>query len=111
MELTLKKIPTELCDYPSQPRSNPDPEHCRALGASMKANGQRVPAIGYTDPVTGRFILGDGGCRLTGAKLFDIPELLVIDLGKKPTQQELLMAQAEIDLHRQHLETIDRARL
>ncbi len=111
MEYSLKKVPTELCDYPSQPRSKPDPEHCRALGASMKAIGQKEPVIGYTDPVTGRFIMSDGGCRLTGAKLYDIPELLALDLGKKPTMQELLMAQAAIDQHRRHLETMDRARL
>ncbi len=34
-----------------------------------------------------------------------------MDLGKKPTQIELLTAQAAIDIHRQHLPAIDRARL
>lgn len=111
MQVNLKRIPRESCDYPSQPRSKSDPDYCRGLGASMKAIGQQVPVIGYSDPATGRFVLIDGGCRLEGAKLFDIAELLALDLGKKPTQQELLMAQAAIDLHRQHLETMDRARL
>jgi ParB/RepB/Spo0J family partition protein len=77
----------------------------------MKAIGQQVPVIGYTDAASGRFVLIDGGCRLAGAKLFDIPELLALDLGKKPTQVELLMAQAAIDIHKQHLPTMDRARL
>jgi ParB family chromosome partitioning protein len=111
MTLNLKMVPTEKCDYPSQPRSNPDPDYCRRLGASMKAIGQQVPVIGYTDPATGRFILGDGGCRLIGARESGIGELLALDLGKKPTQQELLIAQAAIDLHRQHLKPMDRARL
>lgn len=111
MTLNLKTVPTDKCDYPLQPRSNPDPAHCRALGESMKAIGQKVPIIGYTDPATGRFNLSDGGCRLIGAREAGIAELLALDLGKKPTQQELLIAQAAIDLHRQHLKPMDRARL
>ena len=111
MTLNLKMVPTEKCDYPFQPRSNPDPEYCRRLGASMKAIGQQVPVIGYTDPASGRFILGDGGCRLISARQEGIAELLALDLGKKPTLQELLIAQAAIDLHRQHLKPMDRARL
>lgn len=111
MSLNLKMVPTDKCDYPLQPRSNPDPEYCRRLGASMKAIGQQVPVIGYTDPESGRFILGDGGCRLIGARGSGIAELLALDLGKKPTLTELLRAQAAIDLHRQHLNPMDRARL
>jgi ParB family chromosome partitioning protein len=111
MTLHLKKVLTDKCDYPSQPRSNPDLEYCRRLGASMKAIGQQVPVIGYTDPASGRFILGDGGCRLIGAREAGIAELLALDLGTKPTLQELLLAQAAIDLHKQHLKPIDRARL
>ena len=48
---------------------------------------------------------------MAAAELADIPELLALDLGKKPTPQELLMAQAHIDHHHQHLPTMDRARL
>jgi ParB family transcriptional regulator, chromosome partitioning protein len=111
MQYSLIKVRTDKCDYPSQPRSNPDPDYCRGLGANMKAIGQQVPVIGYTDPATGRFVLIDGGCRKIAAELFDIPELLALDLGKKPTLVELLMAQAAIDQHKQHLKTMDRARL
>jgi ParB family chromosome partitioning protein len=111
MTLNLKMVLTDKCDYPLQPRSNPDPAHCRALGESMKAIGQKVPIIGYTDPATGVFQVIDGGCRLIGARDSGIAELLALDLGKKPTQQELLIAQAAIDLHRQHLKPMDRARL
>jgi ParB family chromosome partitioning protein len=75
----------------------------------MKATGQKVPVIGNTKG--DRFILCDGGCRLEGARLAGIPELLALDLDKEPTRLELLMAQASIDLHRQHLPPIDRARL
>lgn len=105
----LIKVPVARCDYPSQPRSVLDPEYCRGLGENMKASGQKVPVIGYTEG--DRFILCDGGCRLEGARLAGIPELLALDLGQEPTRLELLMAQASIDLHRQHLPPIDRARL
>jgi ParB family chromosome partitioning protein len=111
MSTTLIYVSTDQCDYPSQPRTNPDPAYCRSLGESMKAHGQQVPIIGYTDPVTGRFVVLDGGCRLIGGKLIGILKLLAMDLGKKPTQGELLMAQAAIDIHKQHLPAIDRARL
>lgn len=111
MTLNLKMVPVEKCDYPSQPRSNPDPDYCRRLGASMKAIGQQVPIIGFTDPVTGVFKVIDGGCRLVGGPQFGITELLALDLGKEPTLKELLRAQADIDLHRQHLKPMDRARL
>ena len=105
----LINVPVAKCDYPSQPRSVIDADYCRSLGENMKANGQKVPVIGYTKGE--RFILCDGGCRLEGARLAGIPELLALDLGKEPTHLELLMAQASIDLHRQHLPPIDRARL
>jgi ParB-like nuclease family protein len=111
MSATLIKVRPENCDYPSQPRSNPDPEYCRSLGESMKAIGQQVPIIGYTEFATERFNVSDGGCRLQGARLCGIPELLAMDLGKKPTQIELLRAQAEIDNYKQHLKALDRARL
>lgn len=111
MSLNLKMVPTDKCDYPFQPRSRPDPAHCRSLGESIKAIGQKVPIIGYTDPVTGVFKVIDGGCRLIGAREVGIAELLALDLGKEPTLTELLMAQAAIDLLRQHLNPMDRARL
>ena len=105
----LIKVPEARCDYPCQPRSVVDPEYCRSLGENMKSTGQKVPVIGYEKG--DRFILCDGGCRLEGARLVGIQELLAIDLGKEPTRLDLLMAQASIDLHRQHLPPIDRARL
>lgn len=77
----------------------------------MKAIGQKMPIIGHTDPVTRRFIVGDGGCRMEGAILCDIPELLAMDLGKAPTPAELLSAQAALDWYKQHLPPMDRARL
>ena len=111
MSANLIKVSTDKCDYPSQPRSKPDPAYCRSLGESMKTVGQQVPIIGYSDAIAHRFIVSDGGCRLEGARLCGLPELLAMDLGKKPTQVELLMAQAAIDVHRQYLPAIDRVRL
>lgn len=111
MKSTLINVPTEKCDYPSQPRSKLDLEYCRSLGESMKAIGQQVPLIGYTDLLIDRYIAYDGGCRIEGARLCGIPELLALDLGRKPTLNEVLMAQAAIDVHRQHLPAMDRARL
>jgi ParB family chromosome partitioning protein len=108
---TLIKVRPQDCDYPSQPRSNLDPADCRALGENMKAIGQKVAIIGHTDAKTRRFIVGDGGRRLQAAILCDIPELLALDLGKAPTPLELEMAQASIDIHKQHFPLMDRARL
>jgi ParB family transcriptional regulator, chromosome partitioning protein len=105
----LKKVPVDQCDYPSQPRSKLDHEHCLRLGKSMQTHGQKVPIIGHT--AVSRFIIGDGGCRLEGARLVGITELLALDLGKEPTRAELLLAQASIDQHRQALPPVDRARL
>ena len=111
MAYRLIEVPTEKCDYPSQPRSKPDPAYCRSLGESMKAIGQKVPILGYTESTIDRFIVSDGGCRLEGARLCGIATLLAMDLGKKPTPIELLMGQASIDILKQHFPVMDRARL
>jgi ParB family chromosome partitioning protein len=111
MALSLKKVRPDDCDDSSQPRSNPDSDYCRRLGENMNAVGQKVPIIGYTDPATSVFKVIDGGCRLKGARQVGLTELLALDLGKEPTPTELLMAQAAIDIHKQHLPAMDRARL
>ena len=98
---SLINVRPENCDYPSQPRSKRDPDYCRGLGESIKAIGQQVPIIGHTNPKTSRFIVADGGCRLEGAVLCKIPELLAMDLGKAPTPAELLRAQAALDMFKQ----------
>lgn len=105
----LINVLVAICDNPLQPRSVKDPGYCLGLGQNMQANGQKVPVIGYMK--NGRFIIYDGGCRLEGARQVGMTELLALDLGREPTRLELLMAQASIDLHRQHLPPIDRARL
>jgi ParB family chromosome partitioning protein len=111
MSPKLIKVRPENCDNPLQPRSNQEPAYCRSLGENIKAIGQQVPIIGYTDPVTGRFNVGDGMCRVQGSILCGIPELLALDLGKAPTPLELQMAQASIDIHKRHFPPMDRARL
>jgi ParB family chromosome partitioning protein len=109
MSSKLIKVGPQICDYSSQPRSHLG--DCRSLGENMKAVGQQVPIIGHTDPKTGRFIVADGGRRLQAATLCGIAELLALDLGKAPTPLELQMAQASIDIHKQHFPVMDRARL
>jgi ParB family transcriptional regulator, chromosome partitioning protein len=111
MARNLKNVRPQDCDNPSQPRSKLDLEYCRGLGENMKAIGQQVPIIGHTDATTSRFIVGDGSCRVQGAILSGIPELLALDLGKAPTPLELALAQAGIDIHKQHFPAVDRARL
>jgi ParB family chromosome partitioning protein len=111
--MKLVTVLTSICCFPQhqQPRTWTDSvrDYCRRLGENMLAHGQKVPVIGW---FAGEFFqLADGGCRLEGAKLVGIPELLALDLGKEPTKGELLMAQASIDLHKQHLPPVDRARL
>jgi len=105
----LIKVLVSQCDYPSQPRSRLDHEHCLDLGQNMLAHGQKVPVIGYY--LGDRFILCDGGCRREGASLVGIKELLALDLGKEPSVLELLVAQASINEFQQHLPPIDQARL
>src|SRR6516164_992179 len=95
---------------PFQPRSDRDRAYCLSLGESMKAIGQQVPIIGYFEP-SGLFAVTDGGCRVEGATLCRIGELLALDLGHEPTRIELLLAQAAIDIHKKHFSPMDRARL
>lgn len=111
MQLSLKKVLTDNCYLPSQPRSKPDPDYCQSLGESMKVIGQQVPIIGYSQLDLGKFAVTDGGCRVIGAKMCGITELLALDLGKVPTPLELMLAQAGIDIHKQHFPLMDRARL
>src|SRR5262245_44595982 len=105
----LRRVPVSICDYPSQPRTNLDLGYCEGLGANMKAVGQRIPILGYFDGK--RFKVHDGGCRLKGAELVGMTELLALDVGKEPTKAELLMVQASIDVQKQHLPPLDRAKL
>jgi ParB family transcriptional regulator, chromosome partitioning protein len=109
--MNLVRVPTETCDYPVQPRTWTESvrAYCRSLGDNMLAHGQKVPVIGWFKDK--RFQLADGGCRLEGARHVGIRELLALDLGKEPSKAELLIAQASIDAHKQHLPPVDRARL
>lgn len=110
--MSLLKLITVLvaqCLYPSQPRSKLDKDYCLRLGLNMQEHGQKVPVLGYWQG--DRFILCDGGCRWDGAQQVGMKELLAIDLGKEPLPRDLLLAQASIDQHRQHLSPMDRARL
>jgi len=109
MALKLVNVPVELCDYPSQPRSHKPPGYIESLAANIKAHGQQVPVIGWM--ANGRYQLGDGGCRLDAIRLNGGTHVLGLDLGKEPSRVELLVAQASIDLHKQHLPPVDRARL
>lgn len=105
----FKKVLVSQCDRSSNPRSRPDHDYCLRLGQNMLEHGQKVPVIGFFRG--DRFIVCDGGCRLEGAGLVGIKELLAQDLGKEPSALELLLAQASIDIHKQYLPPIDRARL
>lgn len=107
--LKLIVVLVAQCIYPSQPRSKLDKDYCLRLGLNMKENGQKYPVLGYWKG--DQFVLCDGGNRLYGAELNGIKELSAIDLGKEPSSQELLLAQASIDIHRQHLSPLERARL
>ena len=109
MSLKLVNVPEGLCDYPSQPRSFKPAGYIESLAANIEANGQQVPVIGWT--ANGRYQLGDGGCRLDAIRLHGLMLVLGIDLGQEPSRLELLVAQASIDLHKQHLPPVDRARL
>jgi ParB family chromosome partitioning protein len=109
MTLKLVSIPVELCDYASQPRSHKRVGYIESLAANIKANGQKVPVIGWMESI--RFQLADGGCRLEAIRLAGLTHVLALDLGKEPSKIDLLVAQASIDLHKQHLPPVDRARL
>jgi ParB family chromosome partitioning protein len=107
--MTIIEIPIENCDYPDQPRTFVAAETIASLAENMKMYGQKVPVIGYFHG--DRFQLEDGGCRLQAARQAAMQTLLGLDLGKKPSRAELLIAQASIDQHRQTLPPIDKAKL
>lgn len=109
MSLKLINVPEEICDYPSQPRSYKPPGFIESLASNIKANGQQVPCIGWM--ANGRYQLIEGGCRLDAIRLNRGTHVLGLDLGKEPSKVELLVAQASIDLHKQYLPPVDRARL
>jgi ParB family transcriptional regulator, chromosome partitioning protein len=107
--LRLLEVPEKLCDFPLQPRSYRPPGYIESLSANIKANGQLVPAIGWG--CNGRWQLEEGGCRLAAIRLASLPTLLLMDLGCEPSKGQILIAQASIDLHKEHLPPVDRARL
>jgi ParB family chromosome partitioning protein len=107
--IQLIKVPVAQCDFRLQPRSDRDPAYCLSLGESMSEIGQQVPIIGYF--LGKAFLVVEGACRCEGARLVGITELLALDLGKEPTRDELLMAQATIDIYKKHFLPMDRARL
>jgi ParB family transcriptional regulator, chromosome partitioning protein len=98
-----------VCDIAFNPRSTRDPAYIGSLSENIKANGQKVPIIGFF--LGDRFQVADGGCRVEALRLAGATEVLALDLGEEPTKAELLMAQASIDFHKQHLPPIDRAKL
>ncbi|QJW98487.1 ParB/RepB/Spo0J family partition protein [Frigoriglobus tundricola] len=107
--LRLLTVLLAACDIAYNPRSARDPSYCRALGENIRTNGQKVPIIGFF--VGERFQVADGGCRVEGMRIAGLTEVLALDWGKEPTPSDLLMAHASIDVHKQFLPPLDRARL
>ena len=107
--LSLMNVALSDVDYPTQPRSFKPREYIQSLSENIKANGQKVPVIGWF--LGKRFQLGDGGCRLDAVKLLGWPTIIAMVLPKEPDKGELLIAQASIDLHREQLPPVDRAHL
>jgi ParB/RepB/Spo0J family partition protein len=107
--LRLLTVPLKLCDIAYNPRSARDPVYCRSLGENIRTNGQNVPIIGFFQAE--RFQVADGGCRVEGMRVVGLTDALALDWGKEPTPADLLMAHASIDLHKQFLPPLDRARL
>lgn len=107
--LRLLNVQMSACDIAYNPRSARDPAYCRSLGENIRTNGQKVPIIGFFKG--DRFQVADGGCRVEGMRLVGLTEALALDWGSEPTPADLLMAHASIDLHRQFLPPMDRARL
>jgi ParB family chromosome partitioning protein len=107
--LRLLTQPLTSCDIAFNPRSARDQAYCRSLGENIRTNGQKVPIIGFFKG--DRFQVADGGCRVEGMRLVGLTEVLALDWGKEPTVADLLMAHASIDLHKQFLPPLDRARL
>jgi ParB family chromosome partitioning protein len=109
LALRLITVLLTACDIAFNPRSARDQSYCRSLGENIRTNGQKVPIIGFFKG--DRFQVADGGCRVEGMRLVGLSETLALDWGKEPTAADLLMAHASIDLHKQFLPPLDRARL
>jgi ParB family chromosome partitioning protein len=107
--LRLLTVQLPLCDIAYNPRSARDRDYCRSLGENIRTHGQKVPLIGFFK--SERFQVADGGCRVEGMRLVGLTEALALDWGKEPTPADLMMAHASIDLHKQFLPPLDRARL
>src|SRR5690349_20654629 len=76
-----------------------------ALAGSMKALGQQVPIITYGD------LILDGHCRVLGKKFLGETHVEAIPLDNMPTEGELFVIQAAIDLHRSSLSMLQRSDL
>ncbi|VTR93418.1 ParBc, ParB-like nuclease domain OS=Blastopirellula marina DSM 3645 GN=DSM3645_27843 PE=4 SV=1: ParBc [Gemmata massiliana] len=107
--LRLITVPLTACDIAYNPRAARAPASCRSLGENIRTHGQKVPIVGFFK--SDRFQVADGGCRVEGMRLVGLTEVLALDWGKEPTPADLMMAHASIDLHRQFLPPLDRARL
>jgi ParB family transcriptional regulator, chromosome partitioning protein len=107
-EMNVIDVPVEKCVFPTQPRSKKEPEYIRGLVDSIKAIGIQVPLLGWWEEL---FNLADGGCRLEAAKIAGLRVVPCVDLGKKPSDTELELSQAVVDVQKQHLPPVDRALL
>jgi ParB family chromosome partitioning protein len=104
MNVSLVPIGKMITD-PNNPRSDITPEKLTELVASIKANGIKVPLIGYL--VAGEVMVCDGHRRLASARLADVLEVPAIVHAVKPGEAEILRDQLTINGHRAALNPMD----
>jgi ParB/RepB/Spo0J family partition protein len=105
----LMEIKIDDWDYPSQPRTVQVTEKIKAMSRSIEAGGQHSPVLCFRKG--GRYSGIDGGCRVAALKLLGRTTVWAMVLPHEPTVSEIALAQLAIDLQREELPAIDRARL
>ena len=107
---TLQRLPiTKLSPDPDQPRKAFGEAALLQLAASLAAHGQKQPVSAFRDGDGYRLV--DGERRYRAARIAGLAELDVLVYDGRPTRRQVLLTQAAIDLHQEHLSAMERSRL
>lgn len=107
---TLQRLPVaKLSPDPDQPRKAFGEAPLLLLAASLTAHGQKQPVLAFPDGDGYRLV--DGERRYRAALLAGLSELDALVFDRRPTRREVLLTQATLDFHQEHLSAMERSRL